>query len=170
MDTEDKMAWCRSAEVEERAFAVNRLFDLGLSGAVNVSKKADPFTHDLFINFQADLKTVRTPLFRSKELYNLDPQYTVTFNVKDGERYKNLYPNIVVVFDVRWDELSKQLGDAVYTVDPMHHTYAGFLEDIRRAIILDGKKRIDYHRRLEDTSGNARSSWVFDVRRLHKLG
>lgn len=170
MITEDKQAWCDAAEAQERAFAVNRLFDLGLSGAVNVAKRADPFTHDLFINFQADLKSVRTPLFMAKDLYGIDPQYAVTFNIKDGNRYAKLYPNIVVVFDVNWAETEKELGEKVYRVNKMHETYAGFLDDIRRAIMLDGSKRIEYHRRTEDTQGNARSSWVFDVRRLHKLG
>lgn len=170
MNLEDKQAWCFAAESEERAFAVNRLFDLGLSGAVNVAKREDPYTHDLFINFPADLKSVRTPLFMAHQMYGIDPQYAVTFNIKDGKRYSDLYPNIVVVFDVEWQTLSKEIAGTVYTVKPMKQTHAGFLDDIRRAIMLDGNKRIDYHRRTEDTLGNARSSWVFDVRRLHRLG
>ena len=169
MNTEDKVAWCGAAEVQERAFAVGRLFTLGLSGAINTAKRHDPFTHDLFVNFPADLKSVRTPLFKARELYGIDPQFAVTFNLKDGERYASQYPNIVVVFDVDWKETSKEIGGTVFSVDPMHVTYAGFLDDIRSAITADGGKRIDYSRRVDDTAGNAKSSWVFDIRRLHKL-
>lgn len=170
MMTEDKKAWCSAAEAQERAFAVNRLFDLGLSGAVNVEKRADPFTHDLFVNFPADLKSVSTPLFKAQELYGIDPQYAVTFNIKDGKRYAEKYPNIIVIFDINWAETEKEMSGQMYRVNKMHETYAGFLDDIRRAIRLDGNKQIEYSRRVDDTNGNAKASWVFDVRRLHKLG
>ena len=170
MDTEDKQAWCESGAEAERAFAVGRLFDLGLSGGVNLEKKTNPYTHDLFVNFPADLKTVRTPLFKSQKLYGLDPQYTVTFNDKDGRRYKDLYPNIIVIFDVKWDVLEKNIDGMVYTVDPMHITVAGFLGDIRAAIKRSGSHKINYQRRVNDTEGNAKDSWVFDLRYLHTLG
>lgn len=169
-DTEDKIAWCRDAEGDEKAFAVGRLFTLGLGGYINVAKRSDPFTHDLFINFPADLKSVRTPLFKSRELYGIDPQYAVTFNVKDAQRYAKLYPNIVVVFDVNWSVTSMEIGGREYSVEPMHATYAGFLEDIRAAVVAAGSKTHSYQRRVDDTKGNAKASYVFDVRRLHKLG
>ena len=169
MDTEDKKAWCDKGAMEERMFAVGRLFDLGVTGEVNLEKKEDPYTHDLFVRFQADLKSVRTPLFRAKELYGIDPQFAVTFNLKDGTRYATKYPNIIVMFDIDWQETSKNIGGVVYTVTPMRETFLGFLDDIRKAISLDGNKRIDYHRRVDDEQGNARSSWVFDVRRLHRM-
>jgi hypothetical protein len=51
----------------------------------------------------------------------------------------------------------------------MHETYAGFLADIRRAIMKGGNKKIEYARRVDDVSGNAKASWVFDVRLLQKL-
>jgi hypothetical protein len=51
----------------------------------------------------------------------------------------------------------------------MHETYAGFLADIRRAIMKGGNKKIEYARRVDDVNGNAKASWVFDVRLLQKL-
>lgn len=140
-----------------------------IGGFVNTDKLTDPYTHDLQVLFRSDLKSVTTPLFKARELYGLDPQYTVTFNDKDGKRYRELYPNLVVFFDVNWSVTSKRIGDDVYEVEPMHETYAGFLSDIRRAIRTCGSKRLEYRQRVDDTAGNAKSSWVFDVRELHKI-
>ena len=83
--TEDKQFWCKAAESDERAFAVNRLFQLGLAGSVNVEKRTNPYTHDLFVQWPVDLKNVSTPLFKAQELYGIDPQYAVTFNDCRGQ-------------------------------------------------------------------------------------
>lgn len=168
--TEDKVAWCRAAESEEVEFAATRLPLLGLSGRINPKKKTDPYTHDHLIEFPADLKSVRTPLFKAGELYGIDPQYAVTFNDKDGRRYSANYPNLIIFFDVKWDDLvRKQIGGKSYEVKPMHRTYCGFLADVRSAIKAGGNNRIHYRRRVDDAAGNAKMSWVFDVRRLHRL-
>jgi hypothetical protein len=169
MDTEDKQAWCDYGDATERQFVAGRLFDLELGGHINPQKKSNPYTHDIFVQFPSDLKSVRTPLFKSMELYGIDPQYAVTFNHKDAERYKELYPNIIVIFDVWWRDCSKEINGCIYTVQEMHATYAGFLHNIRSAIIKSGSHRIDYARRVNDTSGNAKSSWVFDVRDLQEI-
>lgn len=170
MNTEDKRAWCEYGDEAERAFSIGRLFDLGLSGAVNLEKRTNPYAHDLFVSFPTDLKTVRTPLFKARELYGLDPQYTITFNDKDAKRYLELYPDIVVVFDILWEVTDKEIDGFPYRVDPMHLTVAGFLSDIRQAIRKDGNHKIVYQRRVNDQEGNAKESWVFDARHLHKLG
>jgi hypothetical protein len=169
MDTENKQEWCDYGDDAERMFAAGRLFQLGLGGHINPQKKTNPYVHDLYVQFPSDLKTVRTPLFKSMELYGIDPQYAVTFNHKDAERYKDLYPNIIVIFDILWNDCRKEFNDVKYEVANMHLTVAGFLSDIRNAIIKSGSHRIDYTRRVEDTSGNAKSSWVFDARHLQKI-
>ena len=146
------------------------MHDIGLPTFVNPSKRTDKYTHDLFTIFQSDLKTVKTPLFKAKELFGIDPQFAVTFNLKDGVRYAKLYPFIVVIFDVEWKEqCSMTIGGVLYEVQPMHQTHAGFLSDIRNAIIKSGNQKIKYARRTDDTSGNAKESFVFDVRHLQRL-
>ena len=169
MDTENKQEWCDYGDDAERMFAAGRLFQLGLGGHINPQKKTNPYVHDLYVQFPSDLKTVRTPLFKSMELYGIDPQYAVTFNHKDAERYKELYPNIIVIFDVLWKDCTKEMGGVKYQVADMHLTVAGFLTDIRNAVIKSGSHRIDYARRVEDTNGNAKSSWVFDARHLQQI-
>lgn len=170
MDTEDKLAWCEQYGNEtEFLFATTRMFDLGIPTYPNPEKKDNKFAHDLCSVFKTDLKTVRTPLFMADELYGIDPQYAVTFNLKDGNRYKELYPNIIVLFDVKWEVTEKEINNKIYTVKPMHVTVAGFLTDIKNAIRQAGSHKIEYKRRVEDTSGNAKTSYVFDIRSLHKL-
>ena len=169
ISTEDKQAWCDYGDEAERHFAAGRLFELGLGGHINPQKGTNPYVHDLFVQFPSDLKTVRTPLFKSMELYGIDPQYAVTFNHKDADRYKELYPNIIVIFDIRWSNCSKNIDGVDYSVKNMHLTVAGFLTDIRNAILKSGSKRIDYSRRVEDTNGNAKASWVFNAQHLQQI-
>lgn len=169
-NTEDKLAWCESfGEDAEREFCVSRMFELGVASWLNIEKRTNKYTHDLFAAFPADLKTVRTPLFKAQELFGIDPQYAVTFNLKDGKRYRELYPNIVVIFDIRWDTTQAQLGNTRYSVEPMHITVAGFLNDIANAVKASGNQKIEYKRRREDHQGNAKESFVFDCRYLHRL-
>lgn len=168
MDTEDKSAWCAHGAAQEIQFVKDGT-PAGIRAAINPAKTADKYTHDLLLTVPADLKSVRTPLFLADDLYGIDPQYAVTFNDKDGRRYSSLYPNLLIVFDVRWDTTSKQLAGQTRTVEPMHITHAGFLFDVRRAIVEDGCKSIAYKRRVDDRAGNAQVSWVFDVRRLARL-
>jgi hypothetical protein len=169
MDTENKLAWCESGAKSEEEFVKSMRFN-GLGFAMNADKAFDPYTNDLTIKCRSDLKSVRTPLFKAKGLYGLDPQYAITFNVKDGKRYKELYPNILVVFDVKWEQLEWTDREGfVYTVEPMHQVYMGSLTSIRQAIIKAGKKLHAYQRRVDDRQGNAKDSYVFDVRELHRI-
>ena len=173
MDLNNKLAWCEEyGDKIERSFCVDRLYDLGLTGFMNLEKKQNVYAHDMFSVFPADLKTVRTPFFKSWEKFEIDPQYAVTINMKDIQRYKELYPNIVVVFDVLWDEkICKKFIEGVeYGVKPMHKTYAGFIQDIRSAVVACGNKKVEYQGRVNDTGGNAKASYVFDVRKLQQLG
>jgi len=170
MDTENKLAWCEKyGEKTELEFSMEKMFELGIPTYVNPEKKRDKFSHDLCSIFQTDLKTVRTPLFMSQELYGIDPQFAVTFNLKDGSRYKELYPNIIVIFDVKWETTEKEIAGKIYSVKPMHVTVAGFLSNIRNAIKQSGNNKIDYKKRVDDTNGNAKTSYVFDLRLLHQL-
>lgn len=173
MDLNNKQAWCEEyGEKIERSFCVDRLYDIGLTGFINLEKKKNIYAHDMFTVFQSDLKTVRTPFFKAWEKFEIDPQYAVTINMKDMQRYKELYPNIVVVFDVLWDEkICKKFIEGVeYEVKPMHQTYAGFIQDIRSAVVACGNKKVEYQGRVNDTGGNAKASYVFDVRKLQQLG
>lgn len=168
--TEDKVAWCRDAELSEREFVTGRLFDLGFSGSINLEKRNNKYAHDLIVSWPSDLKEITTPFFMAGELFNLEAQYAVSVNCNDMTRYRLHYPGIIVIFDVRWETtLQKECGGMLYEVDAMHQTHAGLLDDIMRAVQKAGNKKHEYKNRRGDTAGNATESWVFDVRELQEL-
>ena len=171
LDTEEKLSWCEKYGADnELAFAVGRMHSVGLPTFLNPDKRDNKFTHDLCTIFPTDLKSVRTPLYKARELFDIDPQYAVTFNVKDGVRYQERYPNIIVIFDVEWSDVcTKTIGGVVYEVQPMHQIHAGFLSDIKAAIKMGKNKKLEYSKRQDDQSGNAKDSYVFDIRHLQRL-
>lgn len=169
---QDKRYWCEAYGITtEKHFVDTALEGLDVTGYINPAKEINKYTHDLYLQVQSDLKTVRTPFFKAMIHHNIDPQYAVTFNKKDALRYSDQYPNILVVFDVKWesDSCVKVIGGQEYRVEPMHLIAAGFLSDIARAIEADGNQVIEYMFREDDKRGNAKESYVFDVRRLHLL-
>ncbi len=168
--TEHKEAWCRAAESSEREFVTGRLFDLGIAGWINLEKKNNKYAHDLNLNVRCDLKEITTPFFMAAELFGLEAQYAVSVNCKDMTRYRSIYPGIIVIFDVCWqDNLKMERGSMTYTVNAMRQTHVGFLDDIRRAVQKAGNKKHEYKNRRGDTDGNAKDSWVFDVRELQEM-
>ena len=71
---------------------------------------------------------------------------------------------------ITYNDFFQQSGHGKdYSVKPMHYTFAGFLGDIRNAVKAGGDKKISYRNRVNDTAGNAKESFVFDIRKLHLL-
>lgn len=79
---------------------------MALNVEINPAKSTDPTAPDLLVNGRiADLKVQNTPFF-SASSYSMNPQFTVTFNRKDYERYDAMYPEIEVYFWINWTQLS----------------------------------------------------------------
>ena len=82
-DLQDKGAWCQHGCTKEESF-VNK-FGVNFGVLINPEKENNKYAPDLFDwrDYKlADLKTQNTPFFTASR-YGLDPQHTVTFNVKD---------------------------------------------------------------------------------------
>ena len=145
---EDKLAWCKQGENLEKDFIVN-CFDSGISVIKNPTKNLDKYTHDLYAIFQSDLKSIKTP-FNTAGRYGIDAKYAITINKKDVVRYKSLYPNIMLLLDIDYP------------------SYKGVrLASINRISWLiehDRAKTHTYKDRVDDTNGNAKDSYVFDLR------
>lgn len=118
----------------------------------------------------ADLKCQRTPFFKASELYNVDPQFAVTFNAKDFERYRGSYPSIDIFFWVAWQTTQKTIGGQRYRVEPMAGVWRASFPALRRQIEEKGVGAHAYLERLFDAQGNAKHSYVFDLRRFEFLG
>lgn len=149
MDLQDKQSWCELGELEEGNFLKSQDFHL-VNVLPNVAKANDKFTHDMRISFPSDLKTIRTKWRLSQEMFDIDPKYAISLNKKDIVRYQQLYPNIIIVFDIEITDYKE-----VHWSD---------LTRITRLITRGLAKEHTYKQRVDDSSGNAKSSYIFDCR------
>jgi hypothetical protein len=145
---EDKLAWCEKGEKQEQSFVLRSL-NSGLSVIKNPAKNLDKYTHDLYAIFQSDLKSISTP-FNTAGRYGIDSKYAITINEKDVVRYKNLYPNIMLILDINYPSYK---GVRIASINR-----------ISWLIEHDRAKKHTYKDRVDDTNGNAKDSYVFDLR------
>jgi hypothetical protein len=164
-NTEDKNWWVVAGGKQEIVFVEQICPNLKIDGKINPAKQHDPYAPDLVVNGQlADLKCQRTPFFKAQALHNVDPQFAVTFNHKDYVRYRRLYPGIVIYFWVDWKELEKIVRGIKYTVQPMLGVWRVPFTNLATRIEQNLSDSHTYQRRITDTQGNARESYVFDIR------
>jgi hypothetical protein len=155
--TEDKAWWCKKGEALERKFVEKVVPLYGLDVTMNPDKEQDKYTHDLlFDGIPADLKFVQTPFFTAGK-YGVNPDRAVTINLKDIERYKKLYPNIVILFYVKWRKQEK----FSVKVNAIEGLWAYPLEDL---IAITSESEIhSYKRRRGKSDGNAKASYVIEL-------
>lgn len=163
-DTEDKRWWLQHGEILEARFVDLCRDRLRLDARINPDKEHDPTVPDLVVEGAlADLKTQNTPFFTAGR-YGLDPRFAVTFNRKDYERYKTLYPSLVVYFWLDWKQ-TEGFGSRV-------DYYGGIFRlpfPVLAQMIEHGAPEHTYKYRQGDTAGNAKSSFVLDVRKFEPL-
>jgi hypothetical protein len=169
-DTEDKHWWVVEWRNHEDLFVNQVCPHLNLAAQINPAKKHDEYAPDLIIQGRlADLKCQQTPFFKSAALYRIDPQFAVTFNRKDYLRYLGHYPNLVVYYWLGWQKLEKTIRGQVYRVKPMTGVWRAEFQTLHQ-LIENGKAPLHlYQRRVNDTHGNAKDSYVFDVRQFECL-
>ena len=83
-------------------------------------------------------------------MFGIPHPYAISINEKDLTRYINLYPNIILILDIQFERVQ-----AVKWVD------------VKRLARLAEKgiaKRHAYKNRVEDKKGNAKVSYVYDMR------
>lgn len=168
-DTEDKRWWCLHGQKLEERFVEICNEKLGLSARINPDKEKNPYAPDLVVNGRlADLKVQNTPFFKAKQLFGVEPTYAVTFNRKDYERYKNIYPDIDIYIWVEWKQLNKEIKGINYKVDYLCGIYTLPFQGVREIIESEAMEH-SYLRRVFDQRGNAKSSFVLDIRKFKKL-
>jgi hypothetical protein len=90
--------------------------------------------------------------------YGCDPMETVSFNKKDYDRYKKIYPDIFVIFWVNWGKQSRYGVDVgtkngvwVFSLDELG-------EQIKNAPLHV------YQKRVKDKLGNAKNSYLITLK------
>jgi hypothetical protein len=164
VSNEDKGWWVEAWRAAEDVFVENVAPYLGLAAAINPTKASDPYAPDLIVaGSLADLKCQSTPFFRARELYGLDPRFVVTFNRKDYERYRELYPEVVVYFWVAWTTAEKVIGGRTFSVEPMRGVWRVPFAALNERIDRGEAPLHAYRQRVGDTKGNALDSFLFDL-------
>lgn len=162
--TEDKNWWYLHGEKLEESFVSLCQVNLNLDAKINPEKANDKTVPDLVVEGKlADLKTQNTPFFTSQR-YGLDPRFTVTFNRKDYERYKQQYPDIQIYFWIDWKQTESKWGVVDY--------YGGFFRlafrDVAK-IIESGAPEHHYIHRKFPGDRNAKSSFLLDIRKFDAI-
>lgn len=166
VDTEARDKWYKHGEDLEDLFLQTVAPSLSLPIQINPNKELDPTVIDMVYmgKYDADLKTQNTPFFTSNK-YGVPPQYAVTFNKKDYERYKRLYPFSIIFFWIHWTTLEWS-GNKV---KPMNAVYKVPFWKICRDIESGSVKLHTYTRRKEDKRANAKDSYVLDIRNYTEI-
>lgn len=161
-DLQNKTLWCKDGEKIEEVFVSKYGQELDL--IINPAKKVNPYAPDLLKSneFIADLKTQNTPFFKANDLYGIDPTYAVVFNRKDAERYWKQYKEIIIYFWVEWHSVKFEMGRYSREVDFLNGVWSiNFLELVN---LLKLAPEHTYQQRVNDTKGNAKGSFVLDIR------
>lgn len=161
-DLQAKKIWCKDGEEIEEAF-VNK-YGTKLNLIINPEKVENPYAPDLLYNNTqiADLKTQNTPFFKAQSLYNIDPSYAVVFNRKDAVRYYKYYKEILIYFWVEWHSVRFVMGRFESEVDYINGVWRIQFKDLLELIKVAPKH--EYQQRKNDQKGNAKSSFVLDIR------
>lgn len=173
-DTEDKSWWIVHGSKLEDEFVNHVVPNIRLKAIINPEKETDPYAPDLVVGGKlVDLKSQNTPFFTAgRKCKNINgkkipynPRYTVTFNKKDYLRYKEKYGDIGIIFWVSYKE-NKKYGIKVLPLAGVWYT--GFNELIIR--IESGEYELhEYENRKNDTDGNAKDSYLIELRDLELI-
>lgn len=167
--TEDKQWWCDLGLKWEYDFVDIVCPLLGIKAIMNPDKKTNPYVPDLIVKDKlSDLKHQGKPFFKARSLYDRDPQYTVTFNVKDYNRYLARYPELMIYFWVDWKVNEMEIGGRTYKVKRMCGVGEISFAELKYELDVDPIIH-NYIRRGDDEIGNAKDSYLFDIRKSRCL-
>ncbi|MFB9990683.1 hypothetical protein ACFFLM_01590 [Deinococcus oregonensis] len=173
-DTEDRQYWFELGLQKEHAFVTQLAPMLGLDLQINPAKVGNPKAIDFVSGaagepaLPADLKTQNTP-FSTAGRMGKNPGRTVTFNLKDLLHYERLYPQAVIFFHVHWTTLSQSFGGQTYTVPPLNGVWQASVKQLRALVDQDDTQHA-YQRRVNDTQGNAKASYLLSLDDLTLVG
>lgn len=161
-DLQNKTLWCKDGEKIEEAFV--KKYGETLDLIINPEKTNNPYAPDLLKSnsFIADLKTQNTPFFKANDLYGIDPTYAVVFNRKDAERYWKQYREIIIYFWVEWHSIKFVMGRTTKEVEFLNGVWS--IKFIDLIELLKVSPEHFYQQRVNDTKGNAKGSFVLDIR------
>lgn len=164
-NTENKHPWLEFGEQKEERFIEEISPQIGLNMKKNPKKREDPTALDVLVDGEpADIKTQETPFFTAEKKYGLPPQFVVTFNKNDYDRYR-IKNSPDVYFWVRWRDKLEGYG---VKIDEMEGVWVASFNSIEQAVKSGDAPCHAYERRKGD-SENANSSYLLDLRKMDLL-
>lgn len=164
-NTEDRTQWYNWGEEEEKDFVKHIVPKLGIDLRINPEKVNKPWEIDLFDythNRYADLKSQKTPFFTAgKYMYGgvpYDPTYTVTFNKKDYESYREKHPDSDIYFWVYWMQLTYKN----IRVNELYGVWRGSFSKMAEKIQA-GEVALHVYKHRVDDDHNAKESYLFHL-------
>lgn len=170
-DPQDKSWWLEAGLRREVGFVETIAPGLGLTAIINPAKEHDPYAPDLMVNGGlADLKCQTTPFFRAESFYGVPVRYAVTFNRVDCQRYAEQHPDIDLVWWVHWDQTIMRFRDgSTVRTAPLAGVWIVPFQAVAAGIDADNYTLHEYIHRRGDMRGNARDSYVLDLRDFDQL-
>jgi hypothetical protein len=168
MDLQNKKSWCEIGGKLEQDFITEIAPGLGLPLIIHPEKKQNPYVADLYntqTDCPAELKTRLTPFFTAAD-YGLDPQFAVTFNQKDYVHYVKNWKVLEIYFWIAW---KKRFFQGLNRVLFMYGVWKTNFEMIQALIEIEKAPLHHYQQRQHDQRHNAKSSYLFDLRRFERL-
>ena len=160
-NTEDKSKWIDWGVAKESTF-------LWLCEQYNIlqgiKKSSGPVYLPEFVyeDRYLDLKTVRTPFFLSQQKFNIDPNFAVTLNKQDVLDCTIKYPECQIVFWVNWKATTN------FGVSVKKQQGVWFLSYERMEKMISDSPLHKYQNRIHDSNGNAKDSYVLDLRHMEQ--
>jgi hypothetical protein len=168
-DTEDKSYWVEEYTKKETQFCKIMTF-IGIPTEINPEKEFNKYAPDILVNRRlADLKYTSTPFYTAYKNYNLNPRYAVTFNDKDYNRYKANYPDIILYFWLDFMDSKGHKYGVNIDIDKCSHIFEVPFKQVMNDIESDKVQYHNYLRRENDIKGNAKGSYLLDVRTMNKI-
>ncbi len=170
-DPQDKGWWLEAGLRRELGFVERVAPRLGLTAVINPAIARDPYAPDLMVDGLAvDLKCQTTPFFRAESFYNVPVRTAVTFNRVDYERYRKEHPAIDLIWWVHWDQLAMRFRDGtVVRTPPLSGVWRVSFDAVAQNIDHGRYRLHEYIHRRNDIRGNARDSFVLDLREFDRL-
>ncbi len=179
-DTEDKNWWLQWGEGKEKAFKtfcdkVRILPGLSFNPEREGGKKrgAPEF---VWQGHLLDVKVQNQPFFEAVQRFGIPPRYAVTLNWRDVRDVREKYADCLVVYWVNWVPvryiktvpritMPPRVVEDI-SVEPLHGIWIippPKLFELENKAIIAGNLHW-YVRRYGDNKGNAKSSYVIDIR------
>jgi hypothetical protein len=170
-NTEDKTYWTEKfGPKNEIKFCETICPVIKRNGVLNPEKQTTPFVPDLIVNNKlSDLKYQSTPFYSCGHYYGYNPQFTCVFNDKDIVHYGRKYPELDLYFWIDYPESEKYHKNKQIIIHRLEGIFFINFKDLKQLITTKKSPRHSYLRRMTDRNGNAKSSYLIDVRDLECL-